>query len=45
MNIGIFNSRNYDVNPEPNTLGIGPLVGRTSVNRSSVMHIIAVILS
>ena len=43
--IGIFNSPNYDVNPQPNTRGIGPLVGRTSGNRHSIMHVLAVILS
>ena len=43
--IGIFNSPNYDVNPQPYTLGIGPLVGRTSGNRRSVMHVLAVILN
>ena len=43
--IGIFNSSNYDVNPQPNTRGIGPLVGRTSGNRRSVMHVLAVLLS
>ena len=37
--IGIFNSPNYDVNPQPNTQGIGPLVGRTSGNRRCVMHV------
>ena len=43
--IGIFESPKYDVNPQPNTRGIGPLVGRTSGNRLSVMHVFAVILS
>ena len=28
----IFNSPKYDVNPQPNTQGIGSLVGRTSGN-------------
>ena len=36
--IGIFESPKCDVNPQPNTRGIGPLVGRTSGNRRSVMH-------
>ena len=43
--IGIFESPKYDVNPQPNTRGIGPLVGRTSGNRRSVMHVLAVIYS
>ena len=41
----MFNSPNYDVNPQPNTRDIGLLVGRTSGNRLSVMHVLAVILS
>ena len=41
--IGIFESPKCDVNPQPNTRGIGPLVGRTSGNRRSVMHVLAVI--
>ena len=40
--IGIFESPKYDVNPQPNTLGIGPLVDRTS---RKVMHVLAVIWS
>ena len=32
-------------NPQPNTRGIGPLVGRTSGNCRSVMHVLAVIFS
>ena len=43
--IRIFESRKCDVNPQPNTRGIGPLVGRTSGNRRSVMHVLAVIFS
>ena len=43
--IGIFESPKCDVNPQPNTRGIGPLVGRTSGNRSSVMHVLAVIFN
>ena len=43
--IGIFESPKCDVNPQPNTRGIGPLVGRTSGNRRSVMHVLAVIFS
>ena len=43
--IGIFESPKYYVNPQPNTRGIGPLVGRTSGNRHSVMHVLAVIFS
>ena len=43
--IGIFNSRKYDVNSQPNTQGIWPLVGRTSPYRRRVIHILAVILS
>ena len=31
--------------PQPNTRGIGPLVGRTSGNRRSIMHISALILN
>ena len=31
--------------PKPNTRGIGPLVGRTSGYRNSVIHVLAVILS
>ena len=42
---GIFESPKCDVNPQPNTRGIGPLVGRTSGNRRSVMHVLAVIFS
>ena len=38
--IGIFESPKCDVNPQPNTRGIGPLVGRTSGNRRSVMHVL-----
>ena len=38
--IGIFESPKCDVNPQPNTRGIGPLVGRTSGNRHSVMHVL-----
>ena len=41
--IGIFNSPKYDVNPQPYTRGIGPLVGRTSGNRCSVMCVLALI--
>ena len=41
--IGIFNSPKCDVNPQPNTRGIGPLVGRTSGTRRNVMHVLAVI--
>ena len=44
MCIGIFNSPKYDVNPQPNTQGIRPLVGRNSGNCRSVMHVVAVIL-
>ena len=43
--IGIFESPKYDVNPQPNTRGIGPLVGRTSGNRRSVMHVLVDIFS
>ena len=43
--IGIFKSLKCDVNPQPNTRGIGPLVGRTSRYRRSVMHVLMVILS
>ena len=43
--IGIFESQKCDVNPQPNTLSIGPLVGRTSGNHRSVMNVLAVILS
>ena len=43
--IGIFESPKCDVNPQPNTRGIGPLVGRTSRYRRSVMHVLGVILS
>ena len=41
--IGIFKSPKYDVNPQPYTPVIGPLVGRTSPNHRSVMHVLAVI--
>ena len=41
----MFKSPKCDVNLQPNTSGIGPLVGRTSCYRRSVMHILAVILS
>ena len=44
MLIGIFESPKYDVNPQPNIRGIGPLVGRTSRYHRSVMHVLAVIL-
>ena len=30
--IGIYNSRKYDVNPQHNTRGIGPLVGSIDIN-------------
>ena len=43
--IGVSESLKCDVNPQPNTQGIGPLVGRTSGNHRSVMHVLAVILS
>ena len=43
--IGIFESPKCDVNPQPNTRGIGPLVGRTSGNRRSAMHVLAVLFS
>ena len=43
--IGMFESPKCDVNPQPNTRGIGPLVGRTSGNCRSVMHVLAVIFS
>ena len=43
--IGIFESPKCDVNPQSNTRGIGPLVGRTIGNRRSVMHVLAVIFS
>ena len=43
--IGIFESPKCDVNPQPNTRGIGPLVGRTSRYRRSVMHVLAVFFS
>ena len=43
--IGIFESPKCDVNPQPNTRGIGPLVGRTSGNRRSVMHVLTVIFN
>ena len=39
----MFESQKYDVNPQPNKRGIGPLVGRTSGYRRSVMHVLAVI--
>ena len=45
LTIGIFESPKYDVNLQPNKRGIGPLVGRTSRYRSSVTHVLAVILS
>ena len=41
--IGMFESPKCDVNPQPNTRGIGPLVGRTSGYHRSVMHVLAVI--
>ena len=41
--IGMFESAKCDVNPQSNTRGIGPLVGRTSGYRRSVMHILVVI--
>ena len=43
--IGMFESPKCDVNPQPNTQGIGPLVGRTSGYRRSVMHVLAIIFS
>ena len=45
ISIGMYNSPKYDVNPQPNTRGIRPLVGRTSGYRRSVMHVLAVMLS
>ena len=41
----MFESPKCDVNPQPNTRGIGPLVGRTSSIGRSVMHVLVVILS
>ena len=41
--IGIFEFPKYDSNPD--TRGIGPLVGRTNCNHRSVMHVLAVISS
>ena len=38
-------SKSATVNLQPNTRGIGPLVGRTSRYRRSIMHVLAVILS
>ena len=43
--IGMIVPPKCDVNPQPNTWGIVPLVGRTSGNRRCVMHVLAVILS
>ena len=43
--IGMFESPKCDVNPQPNTQGIRPLVGRTSCYRRSVMHVLAAISS
>ena len=45
LTIGIFESPKCDVNSQPNTRGIGPLVGRTSGNRRSVMHVLVEIFS
>ena len=45
QSIGILESPKYDVTPQLNTRGIGPLVGRTSRYRRNVMHVLAVILS
>ena len=45
QSIGIFESPKCDVNPQPNTRGIWPLVGRTSGNRRSVMHVLVEIFS
>ena len=45
MNIGILETPKCDVSPQPNTRGIGPLVGRTSGNRRSVMHVLVEIFS
>ena len=45
MHIGVFKSPKCDVNPQPNTRGIGPLVGRTSGTHCSIMHVLAVIWS
>ena len=45
--IGILNfeSLKCDINPQPNTQGIEPLVGRTSRYCRSIMHVSAIILS
>ena len=43
--IGMFEYPKCDVNPQPNTRGIGPLVGRASRNRHSGVHVLEVILS
>ena len=43
--IGMFESPKCDVNPQPYTRGIGPLVGRTSGYRRSVVHVLAVMFS
>ena len=45
VQIGIFEPPKCDVNPQPNTQGIGPLVGRTSGNRRSVMHVLVEMFS
>ena len=45
MAIGIFEPPKCDVNPQPNTRGIGSLVGRTSGYRRSVMRVLAVMFS
>ena len=44
LSIGIFESPKYDVNPHPNTRGIGLLVGRTSRYRRSVILVLAIIM-
>ena len=43
--IGIFEYPTCDVNPQPNTRDIGPLVGRTSGNRRSAMYVLVEIFS
>ena len=40
----MFESPKCDVDPQPNTRDIGPLVGRTSGYRRSVMHVLAVVI-
>ena len=43
--MGVFEYPKCDLNHQPNTQGIGPLVGKPSGNHRSFLHVLAMILS